>query len=649
MKARLFPRLTAAALSLVLLFTPAAQALTLDQAKELLQELYVDEVPESVLAQPTIEDMLEALGDPYTQYFTAEEYADFTASMSDTSLVGIGVVSQMMEDGLLISRIVADSPAERGGLTVGDLITAVDGRPTAGEDSDLVTSWIRGEEGTQVQITYLRDGQAHTITLIRTLVVVPATTGELIDGHIGYIECTTFGTETVDHFREIINEIGGQVTTWIVDLRSNTGGVTDAATMAASLFTGGGIMAYLRDGEGQYYAYSSANGGAISGNSLTLAPVIILVNEYTASASELFSSAIRSHGEGIVIGTRTYGKGVAQTVLDQDYFPDYFPDGDAIKITSYRFYSPDGNTTDQLGVIPDLLVDEKDAMAVALLLAGRDPKGETQGTLRVDLTWRWYVDLDTASDADHRETFATLLNAIPTEKKLWLGTIVGGYDDATAWKQTSVQALCETYALDYQPPLFPDHEETRYPAALSDLKTFGLINGKGDGLFHPQDSLTRAELCQMLYSALNCAQPANESPFSDVKTDDWFAPAVIAMANIGLVNGVGNGTFLPYELVDHQQFITVMARLAQFLNMGLYNTAKFAEVGSENLAGLIPYDGWAKSSAWLLSCSQQNFLGQPITLLWDSAFNIDPKTATTREEAVYTFHRILTYVDILPV
>ena len=426
MKKILLPRLTAAACSLTLLLVPAARALTPEQAGSLLQQFYVDSVPEAVLNQPSISDMIEALGDPYTQYFTPEEYQRFNASMSDASLVGIGVVFTVTEEGLLLDRVLDASPALEAGLRGGDLILQVDGHSVLGQDSNTVTGWIQGKEGTQVKLVYRRDGQEATAVLTRKMIVIPATTTELLDGHIGYIRCTTFGNETVGHFREGITAYKDQATAWIVDLRSNTGGVTEAATEAAGLFTGVGEMAYLRDGEGEYGAYYHKE------ESLTLYPVIVLVDSYTASASEIFASAIRDRGAGIVVGTRTFGKGVAQSVLDEDSMPDFFADGDAIKITSHRFYSPAGNTTDQVGVIPDLLVDPSYTADIAYLLAGADPKGNNQNTLRLDLDWQWYIDLSTAAGTDYRDAFQALLNAVPDNKDLWLSNGSGGWTRSSA-------------------------------------------------------------------------------------------------------------------------------------------------------------------------------------------------------------------------
>ena len=636
MKKVYFPRLTAAVLALSLLSFPAAQALTVEQAAELLKTLYVDDVPQAVLEQPTIDGMLEVLGDPYTEYFSPEEYADFIGTMSDTSLVGIGIVSQQTDEGLYIDTVLEGAPAEKGGMKAGDIIIEVDGHSIIGEDSDTAIGRIRGEEGSEVRITYLREGEKESVSLIRAMVVVAATTTELIDGHIGYIRCTTFGEETAQHFRDGIEKYDDQVSAWIVDLRSNTGGSTQAAVDAAGCFTGPGEMAYLRNGSDEYSAYYHEE------HSMTLCPVIVLIDEYSASSSELFASAIRDHGEGIVIGTRSFGKGVAQTVLDRQYMPNLFPDGDAIKITSHRFFSPSGNSTDQVGVIPDLLVDGSMVDSVAYLMAGPDPRSDTSGILRVDMTWRWSIDLESAAK-EYPDALQTLLEAIPAGKKMWLGK-----GPADSWQATDAAEIAEIYNLEYHAPVFPDQEDIRFDSAISILKTFDMLHGKEDGAFHPQDTLTRAELCQLLAEALNCMMPVNESPYSDVANDAWYAPAVIAMTNMGLVNGAGKGEFHPEEVVDHQQLITILSRLGQWINMYLYNTVHEVSETDIDVVGVSGYAPWAKSSAWLLSYSQKGYFGNIICLLWDSAEKIDPTSAATRDEAAYALYRILSYTGVLP-
>lgn len=636
MKQRFLSLLTALGLSLSLLNIPVAQALTVEQAAQLLEEYYVDEVPQSVLEQPTIEDMLEALGDRYTEYLTAEQFSAFNATMSDSRLVGIGVVSVQTEEGLLLDSVLAGSPAEKGGMEPGDIIVSVDGHSIIGEDSDTAISRILGEEGTPVKITYLRNGQKKTVTLKRAVIVIPATTTELIDDHIGYIRCTTFGEETAGHFREGLEAYKDQATVWIVDLRSNTGGITQAAVDAAGYFTGPGLQAYLRNSMDEYRGYYSEE------EILSVYPVIVLVDEGSASSSELFAAAIRDNQAGIVIGTRTFGKGVAQTILTQREFPEFFSEGDAFKITSDRFFSPAGSSTDQVGIIPDILVEPEYIDAVAYLLAGPAPTTDTSGLLRIDLGWRWFVDPELAGE--YPDVFQVLLDRLPVSAQLWLGT--GG---STGWKAIEPEEAAGLCAVEYHPPVFPDQEISQFPVPVSLLKTYGLLHGKEDGLFHPKDTLTRAELCQLLAVALNCMVPDNASPYSDVPDNAWYAPAVIAMSNMGLVNGTGKGEFHPEETVDHQQFITIMGRLGQRFSLYLYDDMQNTPKENKLVAGVLEYADWAQPYVWLLSYSQKGYFGNTLSLLWDTGENIDPTAATIRDEAAYTLYRLLSYTRILSV
>lgn len=640
MKKTFLSRLFALLLAFAFLAT-SVHALTPEQAAELLDQLYIDEIPPEVLEQTDVKRMVDALGDPYTEYFTAEEYQAFVASMSDSSLVGIGVVFTRTglpidETGLAIDQVLEDSPASRVGLMAGDCILSVDGNSLVGLDLDTAVTYIRGEEGTQLTITYLRDGTPQEAVLTRATVVVAATTTQLIDGHIGYISCTTFGEETAGHFRDGIETYGDQVDVWIVDLRSNLGGSAEAATTCAGYFTGSGYMSILRDGAGQYTAYSYKD------SSLTLYPVIVLVDPYSASASEIFASAIQSYRAGIVVGDRTYGKGVAQVVLDQSYLPEYFPDGDAIKITAYRFYSPSGNTTDQIGVLPNVLTDDEYSAAAALLLAS-DPNDRSEaGTLRVDLSWRWYIDLALAADEAYQDAFRALLEAIPEGTGLYLRE-AGQTDPVPVTRDD----LCQAYGLTLGRQEFSDLDQATYTHAINVLQTYRLLNGYEDGTVAPLKSLRRSELCQILASALDLKEATIENPYLDVPEDAWYAPAVLSMTNLGFVNGIGDGLFDPDGTVTHQQLITVMGRLAQFLNMGFYDAARQRPEDALADEALAAYADWAQPSAWLLSSSQTNLLGMPITLLWDAPDQIDPEAPATREEAAFLFYELLSFCEII--
>ena len=185
----LWKKFTALILILALCLAPAAQALTADQLKELLEEYYIDEVPQEALDAETVEEVIQALGDPYTMYMTPEEFEAFQASMKDSSVVGIGISALPDEAGLLVVGVYAGSPAEKLGLVAGDRIINVDGHDAAGQPADTITGWLKGEEGTQVTFTVRHaDGTQEDCTATRAQVTIPATTTELLeDGTTGYI------------------------------------------------------------------------------------------------------------------------------------------------------------------------------------------------------------------------------------------------------------------------------------------------------------------------------------------------------------------------------------------------------------------------------------------------------------------------------
>ena len=631
-------RLPALGLALLLILSPAARALTLDQAREMLEQYYIDEVPQSVLDRGSIPEMLEALGDPYTEYFTAEEYALFNSTMEDTRLVGVGVTSLVTDQGLEIQRVYEDTPAAEGGLQAGDIIVAVDGQPAAGQDGDTVSGWLRGEPGTAVAVTFLRDGAEHTVTLTRRELTLPATYTELWEDHIGYIDCDNFGDETLDHFLDGMETYGDQADHWIVDLRGNGGGQVAAAADAANCFTGPSPAAYFQDREGNLVAFGGRQ------ESQTLYPVIVLTDYDTASAAEVFAGAIRDGRAGILIGTTTYGKGVAQSVFDQTLLPDYFPEGDAIKITSLRGYSPDGNTPDTMGVIPHLLVDPTLAPDVAVLLSASSPAGDTEGYLRIDFVWRWYVDLEQALSDEYRAAFTALLEALPGHVRVLEGT--GGPD---GWADTGAAALAEQYGLTgYSPRTFSDIDDSPYADQILRLAAYDLIRGDGTGAFLPEEGLTRAQLCALLAQVLQLRVPTGESQFSDVSMDDWYGQCINAAARMGLVEGAGGGRFDPNAPVTHEQLITILGRVALRINLLLELDVQAATEEALAAPALERFAGWARESVWLLALSQQGLLGNTISLLWAPLDEIDPAASATREEAAALTCSLLNYIGILP-
>ena len=199
---KLRSRLPAVGLAATLFLTSTAQALNSSQALTLLNRYHLDPLPDLAFEQTDVAGIISALGDPYTEYFTAEEYAAFHASLSDSELVGAGVSIQLADHGLLVTRVISGSAAETGGLLAGDVITAIDGQPTAGLSLDQASALLGGEVDTSFQLTYLRDGQSHTVTLTRCAFVVPTAHAELWEGRIGYLGCDAFGPETADNVEE---------------------------------------------------------------------------------------------------------------------------------------------------------------------------------------------------------------------------------------------------------------------------------------------------------------------------------------------------------------------------------------------------------------------------------------------------------------
>lgn len=632
----------AAALLLCLtLLGASAQALTVPEAVELIEKYYVDTIPPEVYQQDTVEGVVEALGDLYSQYYDAQGYQEFLDSMRDTQTVGIGVVMEAHELGARITEVLPGSAAEEAGIRVGDLLVAVEGQELAGMDLNAIGQLLQGEEGAAVTITTQRQNARHVQTLIRRAFTVAATTAELVDGHIGYISCTTFGEETLGHFAEGVTAYDLQVDRWQVDLRSNGGGDVNASVQSAGVFAGAGYLAYLRNAAGEYGVYAREEGA------LTLDPVVVLTDPYTASASEIFAAAIRDQQQGIVVGERTYGKGVAQILLDETSEPDYFSEGDALKLTAYRMFSSGGVTTQSVGVIPHILVPGVYTQAVADLLCASAPKGDTEGTLRLDMGWRWYIDLEQALSEEYRPAFAQLLSALPESAKLWLGT--GGVD---GWALFGARGIAEAYELEqdgYTYRGFDDASESSYGQAIDTLATYGILSGGEGSDFLPQTVLTRGELCALLVSALNYHVPDQAMPFSDVEADAEYADAIAACWAAGIVEGYGDGTFRPDEPVSQQALITALGRAAENLTVSFYGASRQG-VGEEGYGeSLSDFSAWAKPWAWLLGESQRDIFGNTVSLLWTDMEGIVPTADATREQAAALMYTLLRATGILTV
>ena len=619
---KLLSSLLALTMALSLAVLPAS-ALELEEAKELLAVHYGDGVPPEVLELDSLDAILKAIGDPYTFYMTPEQYNAFNQSVNGQTVVGIGAtVETAFDGGYRIMSILPNSPALEAGIQAGDLLVAVDGVPFTAEIDPRVP--IVGQEGTEVTVTVLRDGQQLDFTLIRRAVDIPIVTYELKDG-TALINCISFGGTTAMSFQEAIRELDSQTAVWLVDLRANPGGDSTSTSVAASLFTGGGVMLYFRDGAGDYYASPLPSYPA-----MTDKPVIVLTGPHSASGSELFAGDIRAYEAGIALGQRTFGKGTAQIVLDENNC-EQMTGGEAMKITAYRFFSPDGATNHIVGVLPTLLISPENTERAAMLLTCA-PSSHPENHLKIDLAGQtFYVDLSEALKEENVSAFTELLEALPPSARLL-------YSTGQNWEKcqpVSPAALAEELGLPFTPRTFSDTSDSPYAREIDTLASYFIVGGYEDGGFHPQDTITRAQFAVLVASALDLPD-GKSNPFSDVKEGSWYAGAVSAMTDMGFLSGRGDGTFAPNDLITYQEMVTVLSQVAAWTSMDGYDLerepllleeaiayrdfAKWAQIPARNLdvlealtGDLSPSDPGTREVAAGMLCR----LMESLHLIWD--------------------------------
>lgn len=620
-----FYRVTAALLLICCLITPA-HALSVEQAAQLIDKYHIDGLPQGSAQIQSIDELLTLLDDKYTTYMTAQEYTDFLTALNDQELVGIGVSIQPHEQGIYISSVLDDSPALEAGLAAGDIILSADG--VSIKTTEQATAALGGAEGTSVHIHVLKaDGTTVELDLIRRKINVPTTVQYALseDGNACVILCSSFGDKTALHFKQAMEEHDGAVNAWIVDLSNNPGGTSSSASASAGVFIGSAIMVYMRDGQDEYtYTFTYSHVKA-----MTEKPAIILTSEHSASGSELFTAAVRDHAVGIAIGQRSQGKGVAQLLLDEESYPDLF-DGDALKVTAYRFFSPVGTTHDQGGVIPTLLIDPEYAYDAALLLCADEPE-QFAGYLNITLCgYEFYVHLDTALSPNYRPAFVELLQSLPSGAQLWMD------EGKNRWTRYDMTKVVERLGLsEYIPRTFHDVTGHEFADTIQTLATYRLINGYGDGSFRPDSYITRAEFCALVANTLGLtAAPGTESPFRDLSVRDWYYSPVMAMYQAGYISGYDDGFFAPNQTISQQEMIHILSKAAAWLNMRVYDREKQTPTAQE-LAPYANYSPWAQKPAWLLDACGVN-LDQ-----------VDPGEKATRAQAADLLCQLLVKINYI--
>jgi len=388
----------------------------LNEARTIIKDNYVSTVSDSVLNSSTIEDMVKGLNDPYSQYFSKQQAENFINAI-DNKIYGIGINMEMVQEGVKVTGVIENSPAEDVGILKGDIIVSADGQSLANlVDNGLkASSYIRGEAGTSVTLKVKRGDSFLDFTVMRREISIPTVAGKMLNDHTAYIEITSFGEDTAELFTQKLQQLRmKKPDNYIIDLRDNGGGYIITALDIAGNFIGENPAITIEDKDGQQIRYLAADKGSTIDKS-----IIFLINENTASASEILSAAVKDYKKAFFVGTNTYGKGVAQGM-----FP--LSDGSYLKLTVEKFYSPMGNTIQKVGISPDFQVNEEtdvDSLAIAELFSGKCRNDvDKRGYVKVNVGGTDYeIDLNTAKDQDHWAAFKYIMSKA-SKDNVYIGT-----------------------------------------------------------------------------------------------------------------------------------------------------------------------------------------------------------------------------------
>ena len=311
---------------------------------EIIESHYAENVDKSAIFDGALKGMVSTLGDKHSTYLGGDLYKDFSAQMSGT-YAGIGVYIASTDEGILIAGVMEGSPAEEAGLQRGDILVSIDGTSVEGYQLEDVSKNIRGPVDTSVDLVVRRDGEEKSFTVQRRQIHVPTVAGKMVDGtDVGYIRVAVFSDGTADDFTKEFTKLREQgMNKLILDLRDNPGGIVEQAVGVASNFVppNSTIVSYTeQDGKVDQYTAQGTDDPI---------PIVVLVNENSASASEIVAGAVQDMKLGPIVGVKTYGKGTVQGV-----FP--VASASAVKVTVAKYRTTNGREIDGVGIEPDVVV-----------------------------------------------------------------------------------------------------------------------------------------------------------------------------------------------------------------------------------------------------------------------------------------------------
>lgn len=310
--------------------------------------LYADDIDEEVVQDAIIKGYVAGLREPYSVYFNEAETTELFESTSGTfGGIGVGIMQDNTTGLITFTQIYKNSPGEVAGFKEGDIVYKVNGEDVTSQTLDEIVSQIRGEIGTKVDITVLRgeNREEYTGTATRALIEEETVTHELKDDGIGYIQVSGFDEVTFKQFNKALDDLNNQnMQGLIVDLRSNPGGNLSTVVDMVDLILGEGTIVSIKDKNGKNDVYTSDKECKLN------VPLVVLINGYSASASEIFAGAVKDYKIGTLVGTTTYGKGIVQNI-----YP--FTDGTSLKLTCSEYFTPNGTNIHGVGIEPDVVIE----------------------------------------------------------------------------------------------------------------------------------------------------------------------------------------------------------------------------------------------------------------------------------------------------
>ncbi|MBC5739569.1 S41 family peptidase [Blautia sp. 2744] len=318
----------------------------IEYLEKMIDQEYLGEVDNDEMAEGVYAGLVYGLGDVYSRYYTADEYAQETAS-TDGAYAGIGVSIQKNKNGgVQIAECYEGGPGADAGLQTGDVITAINDTDVTDMELSDVVSLIRENKDKTIVLTVFRENEekSREISVDVTDVELPSVFGEMLDKKTGYIQITQFTGVTPQQYKDMFTELKDKgMERLVIDLRDNPGGLLTSVCDILREILPEGLIVYTED------KYGNREEETCDGKHQLDMPLAVLVNENSASASEIFAGAVQDHGVGTIVGTTTYGKGVVQELRQ-------LSDGSAVKLTVSNYYTPNGNSINKVGIKPDVEV-----------------------------------------------------------------------------------------------------------------------------------------------------------------------------------------------------------------------------------------------------------------------------------------------------